>query len=134
MSGFSHVREADVERRERRGGGPGSRDLSGALGAESMTLRTWVFGPGHEMAYHRHHTQEEIYHLVSGGPQEMLIEGDVVTVEDGDWVRVAKDTSRRIQNRSDRDAVWIIVGAPPGPGIMDGIRIDPETGAEIPRT
>ena len=30
----------------------------------------------------------------------------------GDWVRVGKDTPRRIQNSSDRDAVWLTIGAP----------------------
>jgi hypothetical protein len=47
---------------------------------------------------------------------------------------VDRDTARRIQNNSDRDATWVIVGAPPGSGITDGIRIDPDTGQEIPRT
>lgn len=131
--GWTRVGENDVERRERRGGGPGSRDLSGALGAESMTVRTWAYGPGHEMAYHRHGTQEEIYALLSGGPQEVLIDGEVVRVADGDWLRLAKDTPRRIQNRTDRDAVWLAIGAPPGEGIRDGVRLDPETGREIPR-
>jgi quercetin dioxygenase-like cupin family protein len=131
---FSKVAEGDVELRERRGGGASSRDIAGALGAEHVALRTWVFGPGHEMAYHRHRTQEEVYHLVSGGPQEVLVAGEVVTVNDGDWLRLPKDTPRRIQNRTDRDAVWLTVGAPPGEGIMDGIRLDPETGTEIPRT
>jgi quercetin dioxygenase-like cupin family protein len=131
---FSKVAEGDVELRERRGGGASSRDIAGALGVENVTLRTWVFGPGHEMAYHRHKTQEEVYHLVSGGPQEVLVDGEVVTLNDGDWLRLPKDTPRRIQNRSGRDAVWLTMGAPPGEGMMDGIRLDPETGAEIPRT
>jgi quercetin dioxygenase-like cupin family protein len=134
VSGFSKVREEDVELRERRGGGASSRDIAGALGAEGVALRRWVFGPGHEMAYHRHRSQEEVYHLVSGGPQEVLVDGEVVTVQDGEWLRLARDTPRRIQNRSDRDAVWLTLGAPPGEGITDGIRLDPETGAEIPRT
>ncbi|MEW6582193.1 MAG: cupin domain-containing protein [Actinomycetota bacterium] len=133
MSGFSRVSERDVELRERRGGGASSRDIAGALGAESMAVRRWVFGPGHEMAYHRHRTQEEVYHLVSGGPQELLVDGDVLVVEDGDWVRVPKETPRRIQNRSDRDAVWMIIAAPRGEGILDGVRLDPRTGEEIPR-
>jgi hypothetical protein len=64
----------------------------------------------------------------------MLIEGEVVAIEDQDWVRVGKDTTRRIQNNSDRDATWLVIGAPPGTGITDGIRINPETGEEIPRT
>ena len=134
MSEWSQVAEGDVEERERRGGGPASRDLAGALGAGTMSVRLWRYGPGHDMAYHRHQDQEEVYALLSGGPQEVLIEGEVVTVEDGDWLRLPKDTARRIQNRTDREAVWLAIGAPPGAGIRDGIRIDPETGEEIPRT
>jgi uncharacterized cupin superfamily protein len=134
MAEWSKVDPGDVELRERRGGGPASRDLAGALGAQTMTLRVWRYGPGHEMAYHRHHTQEEVYQLVSGGPQEVFVEGEVVTVQDGEWLRFPTGTARRIQNHSDREAVWLTIGAPPGPGITDGIRIDPETGQEIPRT
>jgi quercetin dioxygenase-like cupin family protein len=131
---YTRVDPEQVELRERRGGGPASRDLAGALGAEEMVLRLWRFGPGHEMAYHRHQNQEELYHLVSGGPQELLVEGEVVSVADGEWVRIPKDTTRRVQNHTDRDAVWLIAGAPRGEGIMDGIRVDPETGQEIPRS
>ena len=97
---------------ERRGGGASSRDVAGSVGAESMTLRVWRYGPGHEMAYHRHGNQEEVYQLISGGPQEVMVEGEVVTVQDGDWLRFAKDTPRRIQNHSDREAVWLTIGAP----------------------
>lgn len=132
--GYTHVSSDDVERRERKGGGPSSQDFAGSTGCEHMTCRVWVFHAGDQMAYHRHNEQEELYHLISGGPQEMLIEGEVVAVGDGDWIRVGKDTTRRIQNNSDRDGHWLIVGAPPGTGITDGIRIDPETGQEIPRT
>ena len=132
--GWSRIAEDDVELRERRGGGAGSRDLAGALGAEGLALRVWRYGPGNEMAYHRHHEQEEVYQLVSGGPQEVFVEGEVVTVQDGEWLRFAKGVARRIQNRSDRECVWLTIGAPPGTGITDGIRINPETGEEIPRT
>jgi uncharacterized cupin superfamily protein len=132
--GFQQVATDDVELKERRGGGPASRDIAGALGAEHLVLRVWRYGPGHQMAYHRHKTQEEVYQLVSGGPQDVLVDGGVVTVQDGDWLRVGKDTPRRIQNTTDREAVWLTIGAPPGDKIMDGIRLDPETGQEIPRT
>lgn len=131
---WSRIAEGDVEERERRGGGASSRDLAGALGAENITMRVWRYGPGHEMAYHRHATQEEVYRLLSGGPQEVMVEGEVVVVQDGEWLRFGKDVRRRIQNHSDREAVWLTIGAPPGPGITDGIRIDPQTGEEIPRT
>lgn len=36
-------------------------------------------------------------------------------------------------NETEREAVWLTIGAPFGDGIMDGIRLDPETGREIPR-
>ena len=133
MAGWSRIDPGEVEERERRGGGASSRDLAGALGAESMTARLWRYGPGHEMAYHRHQTQEEIYQLVSGGPQEIMVDGEAVTVRDGEWLRFHKDTPRRIQNHTDREAVWLAIGAPPGEGIMDGIRLDPATGEVIPR-
>jgi quercetin dioxygenase-like cupin family protein len=130
---YRRVGPDEVPFRERRGGGASSCDLAGALGAEQLTLRTWRFGPGHEMAYHRHRTQEEIYHLLSGGPQEVLIDGETVAVADGDWLLLPKDTPRRIQNTTGREAVWLTLGAPPGEGMADGIRLDPATGAEIPR-
>jgi quercetin dioxygenase-like cupin family protein len=134
-AGYTRLSKDDMEFRERRGGGPSSCDVAGAVGtAGHASLRVWRYGPGHQMAFHRHKTQEEVYHLVSGGPQDVRIGDRVVTVEDGDWLHVERDTPRRIENNSDRDAVWITLGVPPGEGIADGIRLDPETGAEIPRT
>ena len=130
---YTHVADGDIPAKERRGGGASSQDVSGALGAAQMAVRVWTYAPGHEMAYHRHRTQEEVYRLLSGGPQEVVVDGAVVAVNDGDWLRVPKDTPRRIQNRSDRTAVWLTVAAPYGEGIRDGIRLDPETGEEIPR-
>lgn len=130
---YTRIGADDVPFRERRGGGAASRDLSGALGAEHLAMRIWRFGPGHEMAYHRHRTQEEVYGLLSGGPQEILIAGEPVEVADGDWLRLPRDTPRRIQNHTDREAVWMTIGAPPGEGITDGVRLDPATGEEIPR-
>ncbi len=122
-----------LQERERKGGGASSRDLTGALGAENLAARVWRYGPGHEMAYHRHRTQEEFYQLISGGPQQVQISEELVTVVDGEWLRLPKDTPRRIVNRTDRDAIWLTIGAPPGEGIADGIRLDPHTGQEIPR-
>ncbi len=51
---YAKVDPSTLQERERTGGGAASRDLGGALGAENLTARVWRFGPGHEMAYHRH--------------------------------------------------------------------------------
>lgn len=130
---YAKVDPVTLQERERKGGGASSRDLGGALGAEHLVARVWRFGPGHEMAYHRHRTQEELYHLISGGPQQVEIAGDLVTVADGEWLRLPRETPRRIVNHTDREAIWLAIGAPPGDGITDGIRLDPENGQEIPR-
>lgn len=132
-SEWARVAQDDVEARERRGGGASSQDIAGSVGAEHMVLRIWRYEPGNEMAYHRHGTQEEVYQLVSGGPQQVFVDGETVEVNDGDWLRFGKDVARRIENHTDREAVWLTVGAPPGPGITDGIRLNPETGEVIPR-
>lgn len=131
---FTHVAGGDIPFRERRGGGAGSQDVSGALDATRMAVRIWTYAPGNEMAYHRHRHQDEVYRLLSGGPQEVHVDGRTVTVQDGDWLHFPKDTPRRIQNHTDREAVWLTIAAPVGDGIMDGIRLDPATGEEIPRT
>lgn len=132
-AGAKQVAQSDVEERERKGGGPASRDIAGALESDAMTIRAWRFGPGDAMPLHRHRVQEEIYHLLAGGPQNLEIAGEAHAVNDGDWVRVSNDTPRRINNTSDREASWLILGAPPGERIMDGVRLDPATGEEIPR-
>lgn len=130
---YAKVDPTSLQERERKGGGASSRDLAGALGAEHLVARVWRYGPGHEMAYHRHRTQEELYQLISGGPQQVQIAEELVTVADGEWLRLPKDTPRRIVNNTDREAIWLTIGAPPGEGITDGIRLDPQTGQEIPR-
>ncbi|MDH3226803.1 MAG: cupin domain-containing protein [Thermoleophilia bacterium] len=129
---YAKIATEDVELRERRGGGASSRDISGALETEQMKIRQWIYTPGHEMAYHRHQTQEEVYYLVSGGPQTVQVGEDDLELNDGDWIRLAKDTPRRIRNQSQSDAVWLTVAAPPGEGIMDGIRLT-DDGEVIPR-
>ncbi len=132
--GWARVAQDEVELKERRGGGAGSRDIAGAVGAEQMKVRVWRFGPGNAMPYHRHEVQEELYHLLAGGPQPLQVRDEILQVADGDWIRVARDVPRRITNDTDRDAHWLVIAAPPGQGILDGVRLDPETGEVIPRT
>jgi mannose-6-phosphate isomerase-like protein (cupin superfamily) len=55
-----------------------------------------------------------------------------IEVNDGDWIRLPKDTPRRIKNQSQNDAVWLTFAAPPGEGITDGIRLT-DDGEVIPR-
>jgi quercetin dioxygenase-like cupin family protein len=123
---FAKCDPMTLQANERKGGGASSRDLAGALGCENYAARVWTFGPGHEM--------EELYQLISGGPQQVQIGDELVDVQDGEWLRLPKDTPRRIVNHTDREATWLALGAPRGTGITDGIRLDPETGQEIPRT
>lgn len=90
------VSEDAVDLKERRGGGAGSRDISGALGTSEMAIRVWRFGPGDAMAYHRHKTQEEVYRLVSGGPSRFRSARSgfwSTTVTGSVWGRTPRDGS-----------------------------------------
>jgi uncharacterized cupin superfamily protein len=95
-----------------RSGGITLRDLGGALGAQGLAACVWQLPPGRELPDHRHHAQEVLYALLSGGPQEILLEGEVLLVRDGEWLRLAGEAARRIQNRSDREAVWLAIEVP----------------------
>ena len=135
MSAWSKVSQGDVEERERRGGGASSRDIAGRIGAESMALRVWRYGPGHEMAYHRHQDPGGGLPARSpAGPRRSWSRARSSRWRTATGCGSRRTPPRRIQNHSDREAVWLTIGAPPGAGITDGIRLDPETGEEIPRT
>lgn len=132
MPEWTRIDQAGLVARGIGGAGPFGRDIAGALGTDQIAVRLWTYGPGEQMAYHRHIDQEELYHLVSGGPQELLIEGEgVVVIDNGEWVRLPSALARRIQNRSDRTAVWLTIAAPVGQGVRDGIRVDPVSGREL---
>ena len=95
-------------------------DLGEALGCEKMRPRMWFVEPGHDRKrYHSHEEQEEFYYVLSG-PGRMRIAGETHTIPEGTAVRISPETPRKTFNDTDREHVWLVVGAPAveDPGIV----------------
>ncbi len=87
-------------------------DLGRQLGARNLGARLWRLEPGQASTRHRHARQEELYVLLEGRGR-MRVDGDALTLEPLDAVRVDADSIRQIFNDTDADQLWIVVGAPP---------------------
>ncbi len=89
-------------------------DLAKQLGAHSLGARLWRLAPGQASTKHRHESEEELYVLLEGTGR-MRIGNEALTLEALDAVRVDPRTVRQLFNDTDRDALWLVAGAPPGP-------------------
>ncbi|MFD1684902.1 cupin domain-containing protein [Halobellus litoreus] len=112
------VEAAELELSEK--SGTRNIDLGEALGCEKMRPRMWFVEPGHDRKrYHSHEEQEEFYYVLSG-PGRMRIAGETHTIPEGTAVRISPETPRKTFNDTDREHVWLVVGAPAveDPGIV----------------
>jgi len=87
------------------------RKLTERLGCTETRLNQVVLDPGDVTTPHAHDGQEEVFVALTGG--QIAIEGQVHEVPAGGVVRVAPDVVRNLLNESDRQQVWIALGAPP---------------------
>lgn len=89
-------------------------DLARQLGAETLGARYWRLQPGQASTRHRHRTQVELY-IVLDGTGRMGIDGEVLTLPPLSSVLVETEHVRQVFNDTDREALWLVVGAPPEP-------------------
>lgn len=88
-------------------------DLTTVLGLTEMRARVWDVEAGNaRKTYHRQERQEELYYVIDG-PGRMEIGDETVDVPEGTALRVPPETPRRVINDTERDHVWLVVGAPP---------------------
>jgi len=87
-------------------------DLAGQLGASSLTARYWRLAPGQANTRHRHRGESELYVLLEGTGR-LRVEGELLTLAPRDAVVVAPGSLRQVFNDTDREQLWLIVGAPP---------------------
>jgi uncharacterized cupin superfamily protein len=89
-------------------------DLAKQLGAETLGARLWRLRPGQASTWHRHHEQHELYFLLDGRGR-IRVDDDLLTLSPHSALLVEPDSVRQIFNDTHRDALWLVVGAPPEP-------------------
>jgi quercetin dioxygenase-like cupin family protein len=87
-------------------------NLAKQLGATRLGFRLWRLRPGQANTRHRHLDEHEIY-LVLEGTGRMRVDEESLTLERLSAVLVEPDTMRQVFNDTDRDALWLVAGAPP---------------------
>ena len=89
-------------------------DLAKQLGARTLGARFWLLEPGQASTKHRHRTQDELYVVIEGSGR-MRIDDEVVTLPPLSSVLVEAAHVRHVFNDTDREVLWLVVGAPPEP-------------------
>jgi quercetin dioxygenase-like cupin family protein len=87
-------------------------DLAKQLGIETFGGRLWRLRPGQASTKHRHFQTHELYVLLDGVGR-VRVEDEVLTLEPLSALFVEPEDLRQVFNDTDRDALWLIVGAPP---------------------
>ena len=94
--------------------GVDNTDLAKQVDADVLSARFWRLAPGQSSTKHRHREQSELY-VVIEGTGRMRIDDSPLTLEPHSVVYVEPETVRQIFNDTDRDVLWLVVGAPPEP-------------------
>ncbi len=92
-------------------------DLAKQLQATAqLGARLWRLAPGQASTRHRHREQHELYVLLEGTGR-VRVDEDLLTLEPLSSLLVEPTSVRQVFNDTDRDALWIVVGAPAEPGV-----------------
>jgi mannose-6-phosphate isomerase-like protein (cupin superfamily) len=102
------------------GEGPGFRKVRRALDVTAFGVNAIVLPPGVETGSHYHDRQEELYFVHRGTIEMEFGDGSSEVLAEGAFARVDAPTVRRIRNRGDIDAVYVIVGGKDGYVGRDG--------------
>ena len=79
------------------------------LGVSSFGLNVLTLKPRQRGRIHRHREQEEVY-IVLRGTLTLVVEGEEVSVDEGEAVRVAPEMRRQLVNRGHTPVVLIAIG------------------------
>jgi uncharacterized cupin superfamily protein len=102
------------------GDGPGFRKIRRDLDVAEFGVNAIVMPPGIESGFHFHDVQEELYFVHSGAIEIEFGDGTVHRLGPGGLARVAAPVHRKIRNRGEVEAVYVIVGAKDGYVGRDG--------------
>jgi uncharacterized cupin superfamily protein len=87
-------------------------DLAKQLDLAPLGARLWRLTPGQASTRHRHFEQTELY-VVLEGTGRMRVGDELLTLAPLAAVAVEPATVRQVFNDTDRDALWLVAGAPP---------------------
>lgn len=90
-------------------------DLAKQLETDALGARLWRLRPGQASTRHRHRTQTELYVLLEGTGR-VRVDGELLTLAPLSALVVDPRTVRQVFNDTDRDALWLVCGAPAEPG------------------
>ncbi len=102
------------------GQGPGFRKVRKDLGVTAFGVNAIVMPPGIESGFHYHDVQEELYFVHKGEIEIEFGDGSVQLLRAGGLARVDAATVRKIRNRGETDAVYLIAGGKDGYVGRDG--------------
>ncbi len=86
-------------------------DIAGQLGCSELSARMWRLQPGQANTRHRQRDELEVYVLLEGTGR-IRIGDEVLSLEPIAAVAVDPVTVRQVFNDTDREQLWLIVGAP----------------------
>jgi uncharacterized cupin superfamily protein len=87
-------------------------DLAKQLEVATLGARLWRLVPGQASTRHRHFEQTELY-VVLEGTGRIRVGDELLTLPPLSAVAVEPATVRQVFNDTDRDALWLVAGAPP---------------------
>jgi uncharacterized cupin superfamily protein len=103
-------------------------DLAKQLGTDALGARLWRLAPGQASTRHRHRTQTELYVLLEGTGRAR-VDDELLTLAPLSALLVEPRTVRQLFNDTDRDALWLVCGAPAEAG--NTLQMAPETLADL---
>lgn len=86
-------------------------DFLERTGSENLSARLWRYPAKSAGTLHKHIRQEEFYFVLEGTGR-MRVGDDVLTVPKHGGVLVGPDQLRQVFNDTDKEVLWLIVGAP----------------------
>jgi quercetin dioxygenase-like cupin family protein len=112
--GFRVLDAADAYWRPSNQMGVLNTDLAKQLQATTLGARLWRLAPGQASTRHRHFGEHELYVLLEGTGR-VRVDDELLTLQPLSALLVEPETVRQVFNDTDRDALWLVVGAPPEP-------------------
>jgi uncharacterized cupin superfamily protein len=111
-TGFRVLAAGDAFWRPSNQMGVQNTDLAKQLEMATLGARLWRLEPGQASTRHRHFEQGELY-VVLEGSGRMRVGDELLTLAPLSAVAVEPGTVRQVFNDTDRDVLWLVVGAPP---------------------